>query len=393
MAVKRKTEDELSMEEILAGQIPEAPEGYGPEFYGDEEDTSDIVESTEPENIQNHENAEQEAPQRDMSQLGMVGTKLTHNFNQHDPNARENDAKLAEAKGLSKLGENIKQNVEVRDGWIHMDKALLGERADFYPESWEFMIRPATVDAIRNWSTVDEENPLNVDDVFNEILKYCLAIKTPTGPQPWSQINSWDKFWFVLMIRAYTFKQGEQSISWNEDCVNCDAPVDFKLDFESLMYDLPDPEVMRYYDRESRTWMIDPAEYDLPDAPITLYNPTVEKDANIKAWMINKYQENRNAKVEGNFVKFLTWLAPKISKDQEIAKRQIKEYQMKYKSWDMDMFTFMEDVVKNIAVTPSTNISAICPSCGEEVTAQIRFPNGISDLFNVRRKSRKFGKK
>ena len=66
---------------------------------------------------------------------------------------------------------------------------------------------------------------------------------------------------------------------------------------------------------------------------------------------------------------------------------------MTFKSWNTDMFSFMDDVLKNISVTPSTNISAVCPSCGEEVTARLRFPDGVGSLFNVVNRRKKFGTK
>ena len=54
---------------------------------------------------------------------------------------------------------------------------------------------------------------------------------------------------------------------------------------------------------------------------------------------------------------------------------------------------FMNDVIKNIAVTPQTNISAICESCGEEAVVRLRFPDGVGALFNVVNRRKKFGTK
>jgi len=53
----------------------------------------------------------------------------------------------------------------------------------------------------------------------------------------------------------------------------------------------------------------------------------------------------------------------------------------------------MDEVLKNIQVVPKDKLITKCPICGEEVTAQIRFPNSVRDLFNVPNKHRKFGKK
>ena len=321
-----------------------------------------------------------------------IGTKLTHKIGGRADTDKEEDAKLVEEKHLTRVGEKIGQNVEVRDGWMDVDKRLLGDRAKFYPDDWQFKIRPATVEAIRNWSTIDDENPNSVDDVFNEILKYCLTIVTPTGNLPWGNIRSWDRFFFVLLVREYTFVQGEKKIEFTEDCPSCDNTVTFNLTSQSLVYELPDPEVMKYFSQEEQNWMIDPNEYDVEwPEPVILYLPTLEKDANIKAWLIDRVQNNK--KVDNVFVKFLPWLAPKISKDLTIAQRQIREYEVKFKTWDSEMFDFMNEVVNNIAVLPSTKLIETCPVCGEEVSAQISFQDGIRSLFNMASGRKKFGKK
>lgn len=322
-----------------------------------------------------------------------LGTKLGHNVARGYDRDEDVDKKMVEEKHLTRVGENIMNNIEVRDGWIDVDKTLLGERAVFYPEDWQFRIRPATVEAIRNWSTIDDENANSIDDVFNEIMKSCLMIQTPEGPKPWGNICSWDRFFFLLLIREYTFAHGESNIQYTEPCIECDNDVTFNLSSQSLMFELPDPEVMPMYDRETRSWIIDPQEYDVEEEPITLYVPTLEKDANIKNWAIARYQENRNRKIDNVFVRFLPWLAKKVNKDETVARKQIREVEMKFKSWDATMFSFMDDVLRNIIVMPSTKLTVKCPTCGEEVTSDIRFPNSIRDLFNVPNRHKKFGKK
>jgi len=332
-------------------------------------------------------------PEQQNEAAKYIGQHLSHR-NGNNKEDKERNQKMIDDHHLTRIGQKIETSAEFREGWIEVNKSLLGDRAVFYPESWQFRIRPATVDAIRHWSTIDDENPNSVDDVFNEIIKSCLSIVTPTGPIPVGNICSWDRFFFLLLIREYTFTQGEVKIQYDEDCIECDNPVTFVLSSNTLMYDMPDPEVMPNYDQETRSWYIDPEEYEVEgQSPIKLYVPTIEKDANIKEWVISRLQENRNRKPDQVFIKFLMWLAPKISKDATIAKKQIREYEMVYKSWDTEMFSFMDDVVRNIIVTPSQKLTAVCPVCGEEMTSDIRFPNNIRSLFNVQNRFKKFGKK
>lgn len=375
---------EEELEDMLASQIPEVTE------ENKVETTKEATSADQP----------NEEPKSDAAKY--LNTQMHHKMGRDAWKTDERvqaDKSLIEEKQLSKVGDYIGDKADIRDGWMEVDRELLGERSTFYPEDWMFRIRPATVDAIRNWSAIDDENPNSVDDVFNEILKSCLQIRNDQGLVPWGNINSWDRFYFLLLIREYTFKNGETKIEFEEDCPGCGNPVKYTLTSSQLTYDLPDPEVMSMYSQKDRTWDIDPEAYDLVGYdPITLYVPTLDKEANIKTWLLSRMRENPNRKIDTVFLRFLPWLAPKISKDDKIANRQIKQLELAYKAWDMDLFSFMDDVLKNIIVTPSSRLSTTCPICGEEVSAEIRFRedgkgSGIKELFNVENRHKKFGTK
>lgn len=324
---------------------------------------------------------------------GMLGGKLTHMPGQR-PTGMEFQEPEKKAS-YTRIGENINQSNEIRDGWMPVDRTLLGDRDQFYPEDWEFRIRPATVDAIKNWSSIDDENVNSIDDVFNEILKSCLSIRSNSGPVAWSMINSWDRFFFIILIREYTFEKGESKIEFSEDCPNCDNPVTFTLSSQSLYWEMPDKSLIaKYWSPEDRCWVINTEEFGLNKGVIQLYVPTLEKDANIKQWIFNEYNaKKRFERSREIFVKYLVWMLPKASKDETILKRQIRECEMEYRQWDIDEFTWMESVINNITVTPETKLIETCPTCGEEVTQDVRFPNGIRSLFTIQSKFTKFGTK
>ena len=379
MAIRRKQTQEET-EQTLAAQIGDLGNDLNMEADGgvQQEVYDDVAE---------------EAPSTNMASQ-MIGKKLNRLPGAMSNEERERDKEFIKSQNLSRIGQKIGETTRDLEGWLPVDRALLGERDIFYPSDWSFYIRPATVEAIRNWSMIDDQNGNSIDEVFNEVLKTCLQIKDSTDrPIPWHNICSWDRFFFLLLIREYTFQDGESNISYYEDCPECETPVEFNLTSDALMYDMPDEEVISYYDQTSRTWAIDPSEYEVEGDPITLYVPTLEKDANIKAWMIRKLQENRNTKIDPVFIRFVSWMTPKISKDDEISKRQMKQLKMAFDSLSIDQFEFMDEVLKNIIVTPKTKLITKCPSCGEEVTSDIRFPNGVSGLFHIQSKRRKFGKK
>ena len=282
---------------------------------------------------------------------------------------------------------------DIQDGWIPVDRSLFGIRSQFYPADWEFRIKPATVEAIKNWSSIDEENIATTNSVFNEIIKSCVSIVTPNGNIPAFRLNSWDRFFMILLVREHTFAQGEQTIRYEEECDMCGHELVYTLNSKDLFYEFPDDSVIdRHWNAEERCWIINPRDYDVNGySTIRLYVPTLEKDEAIIRWAYNQAQHEKVP--QEAFVKFLPWLLDRAPKDPTLLDKKIKECRSVFRSWDTNMFVFMEEVLRNVTINPSERLVQKCPNCGEEVSAAVRFPDGIGSLFIVQGGHRKFGTK
>lgn len=330
-------------------------------------------------------------PQEEMHDLG----KMKHIPGQQDALSTDEQAAFeAFNKATHKERPSREDDgyYDITGGWIPIDRASMGERSRFYPADWQFRVKPATVDAIKNWSSIDEENIAVVNNVMNEIIKSCVSISTPTGKLGWDKINSWDRFWFILKVREYTFQKGEQALEFDEECDNCGENLHFVLRADDLYYELPDEEVIeKHLDSESRTWVIDPNDYNLPGKTIKFYIPTLQKDNAIIQWLYAQSETGKN--IDETFIKFLPFMLEKAPKDPTLLDRMIKDCQREYKSWNQDMFLFLDEVRRNILINPSEKLSMKCPNCGEEVRSTVRFPNGIKYLFSVQGKHSKFGSK
>lgn len=278
----------------------------------------------------------------------------------------------------------------ISDGWNEINRTEMGIRSQFYPDDWTFYIRPATVEAIKNWSAIDEERIDVLNTVFNDIVRSCVSIKSASGSVPWNRINSWDRFWFILKARELTFKQGEAKIEFTDTCTECEEELVYKLNPKSLYYEFPDNDIVqKHWNSYERIWDIDPNDYSLNRAPVKLYIPTLEKDQAILDWGIAKARANK--KLDQTFLRFLPWMLSKVPKDAQVLDKFIMECYQVYKSWDVDMFEFMDDVVRNITINPSEKLRQVCPHCGEEVVSNVRFPNGVRALFKTEAKHTKFG--
>lgn len=284
---------------------------------------------------------------------------------------------------------NKKKEINISDGWIPLNREEMGIRSIFYPGGWEFFIKPATVNAIKNWTAIDEERPDMVNKTFNEICKTCIRIDThDINGAGWSDIKSWDRFWFILKVREYTFTQGETKIEFTDACSECDNDITYKLTSDALFYEFPDEDLVEKY-WNGKVWEIDPQEYEVDHEPITLYTPTLGKDDAIIEWATNRVRNKQ--KIDETFIKFLVWLLPRAPKDPQMLDRQIQKIYNEYKEWSIDMFSFMDDVINNITINPSEKLHCKCPHCSQEATSNVQFPDGIKVLFKIESKAKKFG--
>lgn len=308
---------------------------------------------------------------------------------QADLSKEEAESLKAFKKHTARDREVLKEETNIGDGWIPVNREEMGVRSQFYPPEWDFYVKAAPVSAIKNWTAIDEENPRELNNVLNEIIRTGVRIDTHgQGGAGWAKINSWDRFWFVLKVREATFVRGESKVEFTDTCSECDTDIVYTLTSDALFYEFPDEELIDKYWTGS-CWQIDPKEYDVDHEPITLYTPTLGKDDTIINWATAKAQAKQ--KVDENFINFLMWMLPKPVRDDNALNRTIEKLHKEYKSWSLDMYEFMSDVIRNLTINPSEKLRVKCPNCGQEATSNVQFPNGVKELFRIETKAKKFG--
>lgn len=281
----------------------------------------------------------------------------------------------------------------VLDGWIPLSIDEFGVRGQFYPSSWEFYIRPATTMAMKNWVGIDEKNAMQLNKTFDEIIKQCVKIKKSDGTSvPWSNVNTWDRFWLILKVREVTFANNKKTITFEDNCTECDEEITFELRSNTLHYEFPDSDIVdKHWDPESMTWKIDLSEYGVDDHdPVTLYTPTLSRQQAIIDWVQRMY--NRNKKVDETFAStYLPWLLPRVIRDENQFDKMVQKIEKEYKSWSFECYSLMTDIIRNITINPKETLKQVCPHCGEEVISNVQFPNGVKILFQTETKIQKFG--
>lgn len=290
--------------------------------------------------------------------------------------------------------DGFEGEASISNGWVPIDREGLKGRGVFYPVDWQFRIKPVKTDTAVKWSSIntqDKDYRLKIWNVMQEIVKQSVKIDTPTGPLNWTRINSWDRFWFIMSVHDLSYAKSP-AIEFVDECESCGEEITFRLETDKLAFDMPDEDIVdKYWNQNEQCWKIDPSEYDMPGGTIKLYPRTMGKDDIIIKWVYAQTQMGKN--VDEDFTKILPFMLKSSPSDLKLADKMIKDIQKEYKQWDGEMKVFMDEIIRNIDITPEEKITAICPSCGLEVRSSLQFQNGVKSLFPVETRHKRFGTK
>lgn len=242
----------------------------------------------------------------------------------------------------------------------------------FYPIGTMFMIRAAQVIEIQSYSMVDDTNFYDVIEKMNDMLQACVRVKYSDGrTASYLDVKDQDRIYLIFLIRELTFQNGN-SLSVNVKC-SCGNENSIELKRENFRFHQIDPILDDYYSTVSNSFkfqVVNGTEYELTPPNIGLQ----------KAFTDYIIRENNN-KVNPNlaFLKIIPFLLNgRTSITYDGIQAKLKEFQV----IDDISFQFLNAAVGKMTFGIE-KLAKRC-DCGEEVTADMEFPNGASGIFVIR---------
>ncbi len=152
-----------------------------------------------------------------------------------------------------------------------------------YPEGMELSIRSAEVGEIRHFSTIDENDPIDIDDKINHIISKCSNIKWTGGTLSHFDLYQEDRFYIFMSIRDLTFVTGANRIfipvKNNCNKEGCPIPNDIELTSGVLSSFKLDQKIRKYYDKDNGCFNLIPKN---GEPPIQLFIPTIGVSTKIR---------------------------------------------------------------------------------------------------------------
>lgn len=160
------------------------------------------------------------------------------------------EGKIEGTEGVPKPWNKSEDQISLgnRIGWSKISVEDLPTLGLFYPKGSEIGIRSASAGEIRHWSTINEEDLSQLDDMLNYVLERCAYIKFPNSPSSsWKDLKEVDRFYILLAIREKTFVSGENQLQ-----VKISETQKTSVTKEMIQYISFDERIMKYYNDEKR---------------------------------------------------------------------------------------------------------------------------------------------
>lgn len=312
-----------------------------------------------------------------------------------DPHTEKLETPLPKEEEIKKddvIEESPRANIEIpkqeKDAvfeihWKNLPTKLLPSKGLFYPENTRMAIRPCDVKEIRHFSTIDEDDALDIERKLSFILERCLRIDFPNqGVVSYKDLKQEDRFYIIMAIRDLTFLRGENSLVLRPKKICKGTPeCPFKDGFELrsgnlTSYELEE-EILKRYNPERRSFIF---TFKDTGKSFEVFVPSIGVTQEISNFASTC--SARGIEIEEGFLEIAPFIMPEW---RGLNFENVLSFMREgYSQWGKKEFSLLYQISERIKIGTKTEAKQQCPVCGEgEVTADITFPGGIRSLFLI----------
>jgi hypothetical protein len=293
-------------------------------------------------------------------------------------------------KDLGKVETKVQKNIVTSDdpeiqriqaltGYTKLNLNAFPSKGKFYREDFEIHIRPARVQEIRAYSTIDEENLKEVDEGLNNIIVGCCKVQYGNQRGSYKDVLEEDRIFLILSIRELTFKTGEQVLNMpigKKSCKTstCSVQDSEELKTSNLQFNNIPETIEKYYDPAEKCYSITTKSYGI----IKMAPPTIGVMRAITDYIREKEEAGQH------WDKSSLSALPYLQREwRGWNQKDIFSMITSFQGWDTTKYSIVYRLAEDMKIGVKPEMVFPCQSCGEEVTVPLTFPGGIKALFIV----------
>lgn len=273
---------------------------------------------------------------------------------------------------MDNFGPEIARPTDEVLGWHVLDLEDLPSKGKFYPADTVIKIRSAKAAEIRHFSTMDENNYIDMEEKLNSIVESCAQFNAGDKRMSYKDILEEDRIILLLSIRDLTFPEPENKLMLKGKTEKTKKTVDIELAVKNLIPSVIDDEIEKYYSSKERTYVIKTRSA----GTIRMKPPTIGVMQEITQYLKDRQEKDQD------FDKAFIQVLPYMQSDwRTLNLNKIFQMEVEYKGWDEKKFMIVYRLAERMKIGVQTELETTFD--GESAKAPLDFPGGIKSLFII----------
>lgn len=281
---------------------------------------------------------------------------------------------------ISRIAENEVSDASLSP-WKILNMEKLESRGMFYPKNTEILVRSAYAKEIRHWSTIDENDPIDVRECINWILGQCTKIKVKGTVRPlnFNDYLEIDKYKLLFEIHALTFPNEENKLWANIRCHDhsCRNVTRTHVTTKNMHgFRLPE-ELAKWYSEEHRCFVINSEKLG---EPLMLYMPSIGISSKLRQ---KRQQEDARGtepdkvfNIQGKYL-FNDWRA--------LSMEAIGKVKVDSMNWNETKFLAVHKICELLEKASINEVGSVCEKCKKLTDSHIFLGDSftVKDIFII----------
>jgi ribosomal protein L44E len=268
--------------------------------------------------------------------------------------------------------EELSEKVSSKTKGIEIKLERLPTKGMFYPANTKIFIKSATVAEIKDFSLMDETNPLDVNDKLNNVLGFCTTVEYGVKKGNYKDLVEEDKMFVILSIKELTFPQGENKLNLKALCENCEYENTFELRTENLHYFEEDEKIAAYYDPMNRCYVVKTKDF----GNIILSSPKIGVMQEITNYARSKQEKKQK------WDRAAIQILPYLNLDwRGLDEKYIFNRLVEMESWSEKQFSLILRLTDKLKSGIKQTLKYSCKRCHENIDVEANIEGGMKSLF------------
>jgi len=308
---------------------------------------------------------------------------LNINTNQHEVSGQVNTlgtVKTAEVEHAELLDHYRQEGLKL--GYKNMPMASLPSKGNFYPIDFVLEFRALTLEEIKYYSTMDENDIYDVNDKIYSVLQQGVRCMVRGKIGSFRDLTETDKIYMIFAIRDLTMLRHGKEVKLTQvvPCTKCEEKTKVEIVNDIFgYYEIP-RGIMRWYNEEKRGFYVTSPKLD---SPIEAYVPTIGTMDFISKYVREKEKMKREGKdgfYDKQFMTFLQFLVPDW---RMLNDKYVSEMYGKFKSvWNSDKHQALIEFSEKLAFSIKPTIDVTCKN-EHKANVPIIFRRGYRSIFDI----------